>query len=106
MCYVYEGQLGDDSCYGGVGLALGSHMPIIVELKGSLKQYVFKHLKESGLSEADSKCREENRHTWFGLIDGHNTHEAIIRLRDCKDKCIWFLWFVSLVHSGFLLQRY
>lgn len=81
-------------------------MPIIVELSGSLRQYVYKQFRENGMSKEDAERRSSSCDTLYGVVDGHNSHGAIVRLRNTDKRWKEFILFVCLVNSGHILERY
>lgn len=103
---LYSG--GSDSADGiaSAGIALGSDIPIVVELTGSLRHFIHKHFKDMGLSGLDLESRVNSRQKWYGIIDGQHSHEAIMRLRSRDEKWAGFLWFVCLVRGGQSVDRY
>lgn len=103
---LFDGNMQTDESFTSFGIALGSDMPIVVELTGSLRNYLYLHFKAQGKSDEQIRSEIENRDKWYGIIDGQHCHEAILRLRALNDRWSGFMWFVCLVMGGHELKKY
>lgn len=103
---LYNGENQITNNFAGAGIALGTDIPIVVELTGSLRPCIYKHFEDLGLSGKELEDRVKSRSKWLGIIDGQHSHEAIMRLRSKHDRWVGFLWFVCLVRGGQPVHRY
>lgn len=88
------------------GIAIGSDTPIVVPLNGSLRHLVYRYFREQGLSE-DRVNEEVSKHTrWFGIIDGNHRNQAVRWLVLNKAPWSGFNWMVTILKSGFTMERY
>ncbi len=102
---IFDGKFKGESSNGG-GISCGTGTPMVVPLTGSLLQYVYKHFKSEGFSEKEVKERVAERSVWYGIVDGGQSHEALIRLMDKYKSWEDYEWYVTLVPSGYTLERY
>lgn len=58
---LLQGQSESDNGYNFLGIALGSDMPIIVELTGWLRKYLHLYVHSLGILKANAKIRIEAR---------------------------------------------
>ncbi len=94
----------DDIC--PTGLAFGTDTPLVVELTGDLKFLLVDHFKEQGKSDDEIEEAISTHDSWYGIIDGAHSNEAIKKL--CNDKPEWkgFKWLVTVLRGGYSLDRY
>ncbi len=102
---LFDASFDGDSISGG-GISCGTDTPIVVKLTGTLRTYVCEYFRDKGFSESEVKRRLSARKEWFGIVDGEHSHSAIKRLIDAKPKWAGYKWFVTVVKSGFTIERY
>ncbi len=88
------------------GISCGTDTPILVELTGTLKTYVYNHFQMKGLSEANVKERVQSRDVWYGIIDGEHSHSAIMQLMESHTRWQGYEWFVTIVNGGHSVEKY
>ena len=88
------------------GLAFGTDTPIVVRLTGDLEYLVVEHFKGQGQSPEEIKVSLSMHDSWYGIIDGAHSNEAIKKL--CTDYVEWhgFKWLVTILKGGQSLDRY
>ncbi len=97
---------GDYSSYTSSGLTLGSDIPMVVNLTGSLKVYVHEHFKAQGLDSVCIRERIASRSTWYGIVDGLHSHAAITNIMKHHSSWKSFKWYVQILNSGFPVEKY
>ncbi len=102
---IFDGKSMGESITGG-GISCGSCTAIVVNLDGTLQNYVYEHFKEQGLSESEVKQRVEAREKWFGIIDGEHSHAALLKLMERSDRWVGYKWHVTVVQGRKCLERY
>lgn len=67
--------------------------------KEQLMVFVYQYFEQQGLSEEESKRRAVGRDEWFGIVDEHNPHDAILHL--IKNEKTWehFFWYVAVIND-------
>lgn len=103
---IFQGRAHNGNGMASIGLAVGSDMPIVVELSGSLRPYVYRHFQDNGLSEEEVETRVKSRSKWYGIVDGHHIHDAVTRLQCQFEEWRGFMWFVCLLKGGQPFERY
>lgn len=89
-----------------MGLVCGSDVAIVVPLTGTLKCYVRKHFESLDLDEGDLNTKIDAFDTWYGIVDGHHRHKAILRIIDAGNAG-WdgFMLPVIILNGGSDLHR-
>ena len=102
---IFHGNQKGESINGG-GISCTSDTPMVVMLTGSLLQHVYDHFRSHGLSEQEVKDRVSERNVWYGIVDGGLSHEALVRLMNKYECWAEYLWYVTLVPSGYSIEKY
>lgn len=92
---LFDGDNDSTDVLNGAGITLVSDIPIAVELSGSYKQHYCTHFKEMSSTEMEMKWRIDSLPKWYGIIDGHHSHEPNQTLK-CETwpmVCIHVLFF-------------
>ncbi len=88
------------------GLALGSDIPIVVELNGALLSCVQKYFVDQGKSgEEINELLHRHKH-WYGIVDGMHHNMAVRWLKRNKKQWESFLWYVTIVKGGHSVHEY
>ncbi len=88
------------------GLALGSDIPIVVKMEGSLMNYVHKYLADQGKSKEEVKSIIVSHEHWYGIVDGLHHNCAVRRLKESNERWESVLWYVTVIRGGNTLEEY
>lgn len=102
---LFDGAFDGENINGG-GICSGSDTPIVVKLNGTLLVHAGEYFQKKGFSEEQVKERLESRKVWYGIVDGEHSHNAITRLIESKSKWSGYKWFVTIIRSGFNIEKY
>lgn len=95
---------GPDS--GTTGLALGTDMPMVVELSGSSLSYVENYFRKKGMSDAQLEEKLKSRPSWYGIVDGLHSHVALTYIVENFNSWKGFKWYVKILNGGFDVHKY
>lgn len=89
------------------GIVSGSDTTIVVTLDKGTMPYVPAYFNQNFMTELEINERVNGRGTWYGVIDGVHSLEAILFLRAANPK-IWghLMWFVKVALYGKPIDRY
>ncbi len=96
----------DDEKYGSTGFCLGTDLPMVVELQGSMISIVSDFFKKEGLTDSQIETRVKSRSKWFGIVDGLHSHAALSYIKEKYQSWERFKWYVKVLNGGFTLQKY
>ncbi len=96
----------DDTAYQSSGFALGSDIPMVVPLTGSLAIYVHEHFKKEGLTGDELRERIKSRPVWHGIVDGLHSHSALVFIKNNHRSWNQFRWYVKILNGGFSIDKY
>lgn len=99
---VYKGS--DHFC--DIGICLVTDNTIIVQLTGTVMQFVFSHFLNKRLTKAEVQTRVESPLVWYVIMDGRHGHPSIIILREQYERWKGFEWYVTKHKSRFSIERY
>ena len=102
---LFDG-LFDGSSINGGGISCGTDTSIVVKLDGVHLLHVCDYFKKKGYSESMIKERISSRKNWYGIVDGEHSHAAILRLIETKKRWAGYRWFVTIIKSGFNIEKY
>lgn len=88
------------------GISLGSGTLIVVELCGTMLQYVFDYFRSQGFPESEVKQKDESREVWYGIVDGEHSHDAIVKLKSLYERWKGYKWSVTVAEGGKPFERY
>ncbi len=102
---IFDGAFNGQSINGG-GIACGTDTPIVVKLTGTHLTHVGEYFRKKGYPEDEIKGRVQSRKQWYGIVDGEHSFLAIIGLIEKKKRWANYKWFVTVINSGFDIERY
>ncbi len=102
---LFDGAYHGESINGG-GISCGSDTSIVVKLDGTLLVHVCEYFRKKGYSETKVKERLNSRKAWYGIVDGEHSHTAILLLIETRSRWTGYKWFVTVIKSGFNIERY
>lgn len=88
------------------GFALGSDMPMVVQLEGALKCYVYDHFKSENMEGDELEERVRSRKEWYGIVDGLHSHAALTTIKNSHPKWFQFKWYVKVLNGGYTIEQY
>ena len=82
---ILDGEdVGSDSNRHLVGMVSGAPTSVVVPLRGSLEVYVDKYLQTVYTSSDDIDIAKKSQDIWYGVIDGCQLREALVKLGKSK----------------------
>ena len=94
----------DDIC--STGIVMGTDTPIVVPLVDRLQHLVADHFKKRGMTGGEIETAVSRHDTWYGIIDGGHSNEAIRELVNTEPGWQNFKWFVTVFHGEHPMESY
>lgn len=91
---------------GSFGFMHETDTPTIVGLREELRYFVYDNFRRERLSEEEIEAEVAWNESWYNVIDGGHSHEAMKEIKSEVEELNSFQWFTTLVNWGQPIEKY